>query len=836
MKIGTSSNYTLYQYNQSKAKELLDESLQQVSSGLKIQYGYQDSSIFNKTLSLDYNILTLTQSKDIANNALSYSNNTDNAIKQLVSSMTNFKTKLIQGGNDIHSETSRQAIAKDLRAIRDHFLSIANTSIGGKFIFAGTADDSVPFNPDGTYNGNNASLNALLSANNSISYNITGYELFFGSDNNTHRIISTNIPKFNQRELHPEIMDPNNPSGQGKEVYITAKDSIRDLVGDDDSNPNNDAQEVFYITGRKSNGIAFKAKFSMDTTSKVEDLLQRIGREFGNTEISKVVDVSLNQWGQIEIKDLTNGRSNIEFYMVSSKYKDPTNTAPNGDGVGVADIDKLIQSGAKVNTYVQSPFLGSFSNPSITSTQDYNDHRIQTLPTTFRTQDNELAKTTTLLKDLFPSNVSKIQLSGTAANTAVDTAGNTINPTTLTINDTTTVQDLMDSIKNTYGGDNVEVQLSNGKIIIVDKNVSKRTPPDRDSNSLPYTGSSSLKIQLTAQDANNASVGGFRNDYSVEYDRSNFSKDGAKLTSNVSQVIRNTNEYATMDTKLSEVAGGNLDGHTYNFEVKDVNGIPVRGKIELKEAGSVMTITSPAQMNGVAIQNIEIPILNPNGNPPQVNSTKTPANEVTYQQLADTLGIVMNLSNSNQQDLNNIFNTQADFNDPDVKKSYETLIANSKSSVAITLNADGKLQIKDLNYSATRMEFMLHDSQSTNFTLNASGRVSSTNHPSLTFQANNALVVDDPHVNFFGQIDSIIESLEKGIYRPGGNSAYGDSMRNIGIQNGITNFDHLASHVDKVHTKNGSQGSAFKYSIERTEILIVQTKTLRSETIDTDLA
>ncbi|AWI33441.1 flagellar hook-associated protein FlgL [Helicobacter apodemus] len=838
MRIGLASTYTMYQYHQRTSKSGLDDALGQIQSGLKIQSGYQDTTIFNKTLSLDYDITTLEQSKSVANNALTYTNNTDTALKDLVANMTNFKTKLIQGGNDIHSETSRLAIAKDLKAIRDHFLSIANTSIGGEFIFGGSATTNPPFNPNGTYNGNNATLNALLGSNNALPYNITGEELFFGADNDTHRIISTNIPKFNQRELHPEIMDPNHPTGQGREVYITAEDTIRDLVGDDDSNPNNDPQEVFYITGRKADGTAFKAKFPMDTTSKVQDLLDRIGREFGNTEVSKVVDVTLNKWGQIEIKDLTSGRSNIEFSMISSKWQDPRNSVANGgDGVGFSNLDRAGVAGVKINTYVQSPFLNDFNYFRTIAVRDDNDHRIHTFPTTFRTEDNKIATTATLLKDVLPPTATRIELTGQAANTALDTAGANIDPPViLPITDTTTIQDLMDSIRTTYsaGGGNIDVQFSDGKIIVVDNNVSKKSPATQDDKDLPFTGNSSLRLFVTSQNANGATVNGFRYDYATEYDKVNFSKDGAKLTSNVSQIIRDSNKYATMDTKLSEVAGRRFETNIFNFKVKDVNGTPIEGTITLEETRSYMTITSPTQINNHTINNIQIPILNPNGNPPQVNNTPTPGNEVTYQQLADTLGIVMNLSNSNTADLQNVFNANADYTNATIKASYEKLIGDSKNYASITLNANGQLEIKDLNYSATRMDFMLYDNQANMFRLDANGRIAS--HSSLTFQANGAVIADDPHINFFQQIDTIIKSLEEGIYRPGGNSNYGDSMRNPGIQNAITTFDHLANHINKSHTKNGSQGSAFKYSIQRTEALIVQAKTARSETINVDHA
>ena len=123
MRIGTSSRYTIMQYQQNKTQTSLDRTLSQMN-GLKIQYGYQGTSIFNKTLALDYNLTTLQQSHSLATNALTYTKHTDTALSDLTKNMDKFKTKLVQGANDIHSETSRLAIAKDLKSIRDHFLTL----------------------------------------------------------------------------------------------------------------------------------------------------------------------------------------------------------------------------------------------------------------------------------------------------------------------------------------------------------------------------------------------------------------------------------------------------------------------------------------------------------------------------------------------------------------------------------------------------------------------------------------------------------------------------------------------------------------------------------------
>lgn len=860
MRIGNSSRYTMLQYQQNRAKQGLDGVLAQMN-GLKIQYGYQDPTIFNKTLALDFNISTLEQSKEVANYASSFTSNTDAALKELSESMTNFKSKLVQGANDIHSETSRLAIAKDLKAIRDHFLSIANTSIGGEYIFGGTATTKQPFNADGSYNGNSAALNAFLGSNNLLAYNITGSELFFGSDRDTNRVISTNIPKYNQSKLHPEIMDPQHQTGVSEKVFLKASDTLRDLLGDNDSDTSNDLKETFYITGRRPDGRGFKVKFNMEVgytdrnqATKVQDLLDRIGREFGNTEASKVVDVTLNQWGQIEIKDLTSGRSNIEFHMISSS------ATQQNFAIGVEDTDSLISSGHKVTTYIQSPYLGGFSSNAITAIGDNYDHRIHTIPTTFRTHTNEIPKapTDTLLRDIFPEEVASIELSGTRANTAPDTAGTAINPpVTFTITATSTLQDLMDFIKTTYEGTgnikgNISVEYSDGKINIIDQNVSKKAPADRDNRDLPYTGASSLSVTLTTKRAavgNNPAqnTNGFRNDYSVEFDKAFFSRKGAMLTSNTPQVVRSTNAYATMETKLSEVAGASLvpraglDAYNYAFEVKDVNGTYIRGRVDFRSGGSYMIIESPATINGVQVATpnaganpaIRVPILQANGNPPQVSGNLTPADDITYQQLTDVLGMILNLSNTSAADLGNIFAQNANFNDAATRASYEKMLSDAKGNVQFSFDANGKLQIKDLNNTPTKMEFAFHDSQSGRFIGNPLGRIDD-NRPVLTFQANGAVVADDPHINFFQQIDKMIEALEIGSYRPGGTSVYDETMRNPGVQNALLVFDHLFDHVNKVHTKNGSQGNAFQYSIKRSEALIVQAKTLRSETIDTD--
>ncbi|MGP1450478.1 MAG: flagellar hook-associated protein FlgL [Wolinella sp.] len=821
MRIGYSSQYLTLSRYQQDGQAQLNDMLTQMSSGRKIQFGYQNSSVFSQTLRLDYENATLEQSKTLSTSAKSFSDNTDSALSELSKAMVNFKTKLTHAANQVHSPTSLQALANDLQAIRDHMLSISNTSIGGQYIFSGTDVTKRPFTQQGKYEGNDAHLEALIGSNNLMSYNVTGSELFAGKDSDKSRVIVTNIKNYNQTKLHPDIMTKLNKTDLAKQVYLKSSDTLRDLIGDKNDDTTDSPDEWFYLQGVRPDGSSFKSKFSFTTrftneesASKVQDLLDRIGREFGNTSTNKVVDVTLNEYGAIQIKDLTTGRSNIDFYMVSSD-------------ANVNNIDELTENGARVKHYVQSPFLGDRSATKVSSVNDYYDHRISQIPSTFRASDNSLATRNTRLADILGANVTNIQIGGNAANNRDGTAGAAVANYNLAITATTTVQDLIDSIKaNFAGAGDIDVELTNGKIIVTDKNVLNRTDDQRHP---PYDGDSSFSISLTALNAGGVAVSGFRNDYTVEYDRVAFSKSGAILSSNVSQVINKTNDYATPKTRLSDVAGASLHGEAFRIKAKDVNGIDVNIMINFSNTvppGTTFTI------NGVDT----IPVFNPHDAPPAV--TQGRADDMTYQQLMDIVSIAMNHSNIAGTAEYAVATAPAGTLQ-DRKAAYENLLRASEGKVGVSLNSHGQLEIKDLIRSETRMSFMMYDTDSSNFTMNpATGRPINDEGSQLRFQANNALTIDDPHTSFFSQLDSIISAVRSGTYRAGDviDGAYSDVLRNVGIQGGMTQIDHLSDHINKVHAKNGAQGNAFKYSLERTETLIVHTKSLRSETIDTDIA
>ena len=297
----------------------------QISSGLKIQNSFEDSSVYNDGMRLDYEVATLEQVQTATSKAQHFSKNTDKALGEFKQQLEHFKTKLVQGANEIHSQTSREAIANDLQGIKNHLVNIANTSINGQFLFAGSAINTKPINGDtNEYFGNAQAMKAVGGAQVNLTYNQNGQELFLGKDGDYNKKITSNT-----------ILKAQNLDDRNKTVYIDSEHKMRDLIGfkyvkDEKTLTNQDftgtgAREfqktTFFLQGKKPNGTSFTSKFKMTSDASINDLLEKIGTEYGNTPTNKVVEVTINNQGQINVKDLSKGNQVIDFHMIAATKK-----------------------------------------------------------------------------------------------------------------------------------------------------------------------------------------------------------------------------------------------------------------------------------------------------------------------------------------------------------------------------------------------------------------------------------------------------------------------------------------------------------------------------------
>jgi flagellar hook-associated protein 3 FlgL len=679
MRVTSTSYYNnIYGENNTLNQQLFDVN-KQISSGQKIQYAHEDPGVFIDTLRLDDEVTTLTQTKNSTDNAYKMSTQTDTTIGDMVKVLESMKVKMVNASTNSQSDASLHALADDMRGLKNNLVALANTSIGGQFLFSGTATGQKPIDENGNYQGNNKNLEAFLGSGLKQKYNISGSQLFLGNESNINRTISTNVTQLNQQALYPDIMkDTAISRSEAKNSFITPDNTIRDLMGDTDTNTTNDSlrKSYFYIEGTRTNGDTFKQKIDIGMDAKVSDLLKKVSDAFGPNQ----VDISLNATGQIQIADKMNGSSKIDFHIVGA-------VDFGTDGIDNADTTNLntLQSGT-----------------------------------------NDFSK-------------------------------------------------------------------------VID-------------GSNPLYIKEFIKSDLTSADPT-ASIQG------LVYDQLNFSKNGAKLVSNASQIINSTNEYATDSTKLEDVSGmSNVSGRVMALKGNDINGNPYDINILLGTPSTFtnnLSLPTPTTYNiyGVAFDDTV-------GVQPGVKEAgegiPSNANEITYRQLMDVVNMAVT---GTLPATDSIINNPAD---------YDQAIANANDKGKVSLSADGKLTFEDLQHSTTNAQLALYDTTSSSFF----PPIVSGN--ALTFQSNNALTTRDPKKDFFAEIDQMIQSVEKGKTRPDGNDTR--DPRNIGMQNSIQMLDDLSDHVSRLQATSGSYSQVLQSSSDRSSLLIVNTKMLRSDVLDTDIA
>lgn len=372
-----------------------------ISSKTKISQPYENTGIYVDATRLDYELEVLSQIRNGTQKASEFAKNSDNSLNSFVETLTTFKTKLIQAANQgAHSETSRIAIANDLKALRNQLVNISNTAINGQFLFSGTAIDTKPISNDGSYNGNGKLIQVVSGTNQTIPYNVDGKELFLGRDNDYSKIVTTNITLYNE---HQKLLASSTPTllKSSDNIYkliggnyqtkalnnATPLDYTRDFSADKVNKDTTQYQPtIFFMQGQKPTGESFSTKFELTPDSSVQDMLDRIGQALGNDPATgnKVVDVSLNEQSQIVVKNLKAGNEMLNFSIfgltaqknVGDTQNDVTNRTDQIRGLtNLDDINTMVNNGnVHLTSLISSPGYNKIQNNNFidkSNTLDY---------------------------------------------------------------------------------------------------------------------------------------------------------------------------------------------------------------------------------------------------------------------------------------------------------------------------------------------------------------------------------------------------------------------------------------------------------------------------------
>ncbi len=105
----------------------------------------------------------------------------ENGLNQSMNIMTRLKQLAVQAANDTYSQADLDNMSEEVNNLKERLVNIANTEFDGRYVFAGQAYDTQPFDSTYTYVGSSNELSIDVSASAKVEVGFDGSDVFQGS-------------------------------------------------------------------------------------------------------------------------------------------------------------------------------------------------------------------------------------------------------------------------------------------------------------------------------------------------------------------------------------------------------------------------------------------------------------------------------------------------------------------------------------------------------------------------------------------------------------------------------------------------------------------------------
>jgi flagellar hook-associated protein 3 FlgL len=166
--------------------DVINRSLERLGTGRRINRAYEDPPGTVLSMRLQSDIASVEGDYRRLEQALPYIQAADTALQQAISVLQRARELVLIASNDTLTADQRSAIANEMSGLRDELLQIANTKVGDRFLFSGSAILTKPFTIDAdgnaTYQGDSDQLVVALSNGERVAVTLDGRQIFQGEE------------------------------------------------------------------------------------------------------------------------------------------------------------------------------------------------------------------------------------------------------------------------------------------------------------------------------------------------------------------------------------------------------------------------------------------------------------------------------------------------------------------------------------------------------------------------------------------------------------------------------------------------------------------------------
>ena len=200
MRVSNQSTFDAIKYQLARVAESLVKANGIVSSGKKINTLSDDPIGMVQVLSLKESLSNIDQLDRNISTAKNWLDGGQTALNSVKTIITDIRTLCVQMANGTVGPRERGSAAAQVQGALEQIVSLANTRVNGRYIFAGTKTGTKPFeiqknlagNPTGvSYSGNNGPFSIKIGKNTTVQVGQGGQTIF--GDGSTGGIFKTLI-------------------------------------------------------------------------------------------------------------------------------------------------------------------------------------------------------------------------------------------------------------------------------------------------------------------------------------------------------------------------------------------------------------------------------------------------------------------------------------------------------------------------------------------------------------------------------------------------------------------------------------------------------------------
>ncbi|MFL5883958.1 MAG: flagellar hook-associated protein FlgL [Thermoleophilaceae bacterium] len=157
----------------------LSQTQRKMSSGKDLTKPSDDPFRANRAMTIRSDLEGIAQYKRNIGEAQAWQSATDTSLGNMTDITQRVRELVLQGSNDTLGPTERGALASEVDQLADALKQESNSQYAGRYIFAGTADQTQPYTQNGvdTYAGNGAAIARSIGPTVSLQVNVTGNQI-----------------------------------------------------------------------------------------------------------------------------------------------------------------------------------------------------------------------------------------------------------------------------------------------------------------------------------------------------------------------------------------------------------------------------------------------------------------------------------------------------------------------------------------------------------------------------------------------------------------------------------------------------------------------------------